>query len=329
MGDILLCGDFNARVGLQQDYIAEDDTYFVPVHNDYPIDQDILTRESQDHVLDSSRGRDLIDICIGQQLRILNGRALGDMLGQYTCHTPNGSSTVDYVIVSEKFLDQVLFFRVTEFIPTLSDTHCNLEWAITARYKMTKSNNTVKIHQCPPNFIWDNESAEQFVTALSSNEIQTRLLKFADNFTSCTDKSQETASEAATEFSEIIISAATKSLKRKKLRKNKSKYKNKKWFTPSLRQMRFNLINYGKVFSKYPRDPQVRNHYYKMYREYTKARKKASKQYRQSILDQLVNLHDDNPKLYWQLIKDLKKTMKGDRTVILLMHQLGCLILGI
>ena len=101
------------------------------------------------HVLDS-RGRDLIDICIGQQLRILNGRALGDMLGQYTCHTPNGSSTVDYVIVSEKFLDQVLFFRVTEFIPTLSDTHCKLEWAITARYKMTKSNNTVKFHQCPP-----------------------------------------------------------------------------------------------------------------------------------------------------------------------------------
>ena len=81
----------------------------------------------------------------------------------------------------------------------------------------------------PPNFIWDNESAEQFVNALSSNEIQTRLLKFADNFTSCTDKFQETANEAATEFSEIIISAATKSLKRKKLRKKKSKtYKNKK-----------------------------------------------------------------------------------------------------
>jgi hypothetical protein len=52
-----------------------------------------------------------------------NGRVLGDMLGHYTCYTPNGASVVDYVMVSEGILDQVLYFKVTNFIPTLSDAH--------------------------------------------------------------------------------------------------------------------------------------------------------------------------------------------------------------
>lgn len=31
-----------------------------------------------------SRGNDLVDLCICQQLRILNGRIIGDLFGKYT-----------------------------------------------------------------------------------------------------------------------------------------------------------------------------------------------------------------------------------------------------
>ena len=53
----------------------------------------------------------------------------------YTCHTPNGSSTVDYVLVSESILDQILYFRILNCIPTLSDKHCKLEWELLVKYK--------------------------------------------------------------------------------------------------------------------------------------------------------------------------------------------------
>jgi hypothetical protein len=53
----------------------------------------------------------------------------------YTSHTPNGSSTVDYVLVSESILDQILYFRILNFIPTLSDKHCKLEWELLVKYK--------------------------------------------------------------------------------------------------------------------------------------------------------------------------------------------------
>jgi hypothetical protein len=63
-----------------------------------------------------------------QIIRVLNGRVLGDMLGHYTCYAPNGVSVVDYAMVSDGIQDQVLHFKVTDFIRTLSDAHCKMEW---------------------------------------------------------------------------------------------------------------------------------------------------------------------------------------------------------
>ena len=85
-----------------------------------------------------------------------------------------------------------------------------------------------------------------------------------------------------------------------------NKKRNKKWYDKDLFKMRKNLINYGKVYSKYPNDPLVKGHYYKLYREYSKARKFKYRQYKQSLLQQIESLFDSNPKAYWKLINDLK-----------------------
>lgn len=76
-----------------------------------------------------TRGKELLDVCVSQQIRIFNGLTLGYMFGHYTCYIqfPNGASVVHYVKVSEGILDEVLHFKVADFIHTLSDTHCKLE----------------------------------------------------------------------------------------------------------------------------------------------------------------------------------------------------------
>jgi hypothetical protein len=94
-GDILLCGDFNARTAVDLDFICDDDHQFIPVYQNYDTDRNMVKRKSKDQITD---GRSLLDFCIVNQLRILNGIVLGDMqagLGQFTCHTSNGSSVVD------------------------------------------------------------------------------------------------------------------------------------------------------------------------------------------------------------------------------------------
>lgn len=63
---------------------------------------------------------------------------MGDSFGKFTCYTPNGFSAVDYVLASESILNQIPFFKVSDFIPTLSDAHCKLSWNIYAKFPNIK-----------------------------------------------------------------------------------------------------------------------------------------------------------------------------------------------
>ena len=66
LGNILLCGDFNARIGTQPDFVVQDDNSFAPLFDSYPIDRPILHRHSLDTTVDT-RGKHLLDLCISNQ----------------------------------------------------------------------------------------------------------------------------------------------------------------------------------------------------------------------------------------------------------------------
>ena len=78
--------------------------------------------------------------------------------GKFSCHTYNGSITVDYVIVSEPLLFEIPLFNIANFIPTISDTHCKLSWEIKSKYKILPSVNTSTDIPFPKQYIWDDTS---------------------------------------------------------------------------------------------------------------------------------------------------------------------------
>ena len=112
----------------------------------YAVDLPSTPRVSKDAILDT-RGKSMHDFCIGNQIRILNGRCFGDMFGRYTCYTPNGASVVDYTMVSESILHKVLNFYVSDFLATMSDCHSKLSWAILANFN--GSNNVQNLKPVP------------------------------------------------------------------------------------------------------------------------------------------------------------------------------------
>ena len=72
----------------------------------------------------NNNGRKLIELCKGMDLKIVNGcfgsdRALGD----FTCVKKNGSSVIDYVVLSSTLMPNILSFEVADFDPCLSDVH--------------------------------------------------------------------------------------------------------------------------------------------------------------------------------------------------------------
>jgi hypothetical protein len=84
----------------------------VQQHDDYTPDVEIINRFSRDTVL-LPRGRTLNDMCIQTGLIILNGRCIGDLTGNFTCHNFHGSSVVDYACVSECLLPKLKLFNNT------------------------------------------------------------------------------------------------------------------------------------------------------------------------------------------------------------------------
>ena len=93
-----MTGDFNGRTGTANDFIANDCGSFTPLHNEYRVDLSIKPRVREDECHKTcTRGQRLLDLCISSQLRILNGRMLGDPRGKFTYHGPQGSSVIDYL----------------------------------------------------------------------------------------------------------------------------------------------------------------------------------------------------------------------------------------
>ncbi|CAC5385034.1 unnamed protein product [Mytilus coruscus] len=180
----------NARTGTGKlDFIDNDSQdNLLPLYDNYNPDYDISDRHSKD-----------------TGLRILNGRTRGDLIGQLTWHNPRGSSIVDFFIVSEELLDKVDFFKVHNFLADLSD-HSQVSFMLNIDMKVPVLDTRSEHSQItPPRYIWNEESALKFQTALTSNDMQEKI----SNVLSDDSYSQNMTSK----LNDIIYEAAGKSLK--------------------------------------------------------------------------------------------------------------------
>jgi hypothetical protein len=65
-----------------------------------------------------------------------------------------------------------------------------------------------------------------------------------------------------------------------------------KWFDNDLDKLREKVLAQGKMYSKFPKDPVIRGHYYKLCREYNKLRKTKYRQFKAEIINKLDSLYN-------------------------------------
>ena len=95
-GNIIICGDFNARCGNEADYIASVD--------------DVTERATIDYKK-NHYGDILLDFLINSNCVMMNGRCDGN--NDYTSISGKGVAVVDYAIVSQEYLHKCSDFCVT------------------------------------------------------------------------------------------------------------------------------------------------------------------------------------------------------------------------
>ena len=123
--EIFMMGDLNDRIGEKNYFVenndlnAQDD--YLPIPDDFEVNTNIRKRKPLNNIEVSGHHKQLLNFCKATGLKILNGRVGDDReMGNFTCHTSAGSSTVDYCLTRERNFDHVENFYVGE-INTISD----------------------------------------------------------------------------------------------------------------------------------------------------------------------------------------------------------------
>lgn len=314
-GYIVLMGDFNSRTNMLNDYIQHD--HYCNIESDilpdfYIHDNEELIRNNCDSSINEN-GQSLIDMCIESQLRILNGRMLGDSLGYYTYYGPRGNSTIDYFVVSNDLLSKFSFVNVMP--PTELSDHCVIQSAIKANYN---KNNSDKANQpcgksLPGKYYIQEDTKTKFISSLVDEE-STTLLNQLLNEIEDNDKSVEQLTENLTA---IIRLSANKSCQFRPFKhKTKKKRFKKRWYDGNCMTMKRELRSLGKKLQKNPNNAYLRESFFKLQKEYKRTVKFKMKSFTKSMIDQLDSLHDNDPKRFWDVLDKLNNKSKANENPI-------------
>ncbi|XDV34453.1 hypothetical protein PO909_004611 [Leuciscus waleckii] len=108
-GNVLLCGNFNARTGSEPNDIDPKGSEYVFGQNPPSLTRKLPPRNNLDQTVNKN-SRELVQLCRASGLYILNCRIRGDSFGRFTCCSGLGASVVDYAITD---MDQSSFSAFT------------------------------------------------------------------------------------------------------------------------------------------------------------------------------------------------------------------------
>lgn len=290
-GNILLCGDFNARTGTEPDCIDPAGNSHIFNNLSAPLIPITMTRNNPDKTINKN-GKELVHLCRALGLYMLNGRIRGDSLGRFTYCSALGTSVVDYAI-TDMDPSSISAFTVRPQSP-FSD-HCQITTFLKSMNDKTFVQNPSKLIQLNQRYKWNSDSATEFNKAISSveitNSINMLLLKeFRPN--------SDDVNLAAEEISDIYNRAAKKANLLKNCKNVKRKPSKQKWFDHECREKRKILRQLSNKKHHDQKNTCVRQNYCEALKDYKFTIKKKKQHYYNQTLQQIEDSLQSNT--FWE-----------------------------
>ena len=326
-GNVILCGDFNARTGTMEDYIQMDGDNNVYTMPSYYMTDAVSKRYSSDSIT-QKYGRKLINICIDNNIYILNGRTLGDLQGSPTCFSPKGKSVVDYFICSQNIMPMVIKFHVDKL--NMFSDHCPLKLSVHLPIQIEPPDLKLPKHQIQKNkdgiktekrnftekrdscysFEWESDSAEKLLSVLDSTCISKQITDISDsikNISQENESAKEKIERSVTDLTNVVISATKQAVKHKTRKgKHKSHKQGKKWFTMECRTLRKEVRSLLNALNRHPFRKDIQTKYFSALKSYNRTVKRVKNEYKNKLVSNLNSAMENNPKEVWKILSDLK-----------------------
>ena len=308
-GEIVLMGDMNAHISRKDyDYIKMDsnDLLIDDLPSTYKVDNIMKDRNIIKEQSTNVYGKQILDLCISAELRILNGRILGDTMGRLTSYNFRGTAVDDYCICSASLLNSVLSFEVDEYCPLLSD-HCPITLTLHS-YMVNLPDTQLKTFNPPK---WSRDIEEKFaknIEIANFDNIQNLLQQVPSESTQA-DKTNK-LNKAITSFNNILTLSASKH--NRKTRRTNPKRKNKPWFDKEC-QSKLRLIRkLCRDLKKQPWDNSMRLSILVERKKLNKMIRKNHRRHKKQIYDKLLNTEEKDPSLFWNLIDTLQEKSREE-----------------
>ncbi len=308
LGDVMMIGDFNSRVGNLKDFIINDDLIGIENNFIYSVDKNFGPRGHIDSFV-NKHGKKLIELCISSGLRILNGRKIGDLGGYLTYFGSQGSSTNDFIISHFNCFDRFQSMNVSN--PNEFSDHCLVSCQFDCNFH--KSSEKVPIdlvdnNDSPPNvkkFKWSDLHTRIYRDALNSTE-GLQNISACENFSH--DDSKCFINGMLERINDVMINAS-KNLNIYNFRhKNKKSKPKKKWMDKECWAVRRDLRSMAR---KIHTNPCLRAQFIALRKHYKQLCKKKALDHKNRVIKKLEDLNvTKNYQDFWSELKNLK--MKDD-----------------
>ena len=165
-------------------------------------------------------------------------------------------------------------------------------------------NNSEINHPIKVKYIYDEKRKDMFEKHMANDP---SLLKLNYSLSQNMDFTENTIDETISNLNTIITTAARKSFFVKKVINNQNKKNDnrKDWYTRSCKGYRNKFRLCSKKLSKDPYNKALLNKFLQARSEYKKECRKAEKCHRQSLTKKLLGLENNDPKLFWNIIKKM------------------------
>ena len=295
--DIMIMGDLNARTGNEKDFI--DIVQHVPELDEYNDVwyAGIPDRTSCDNVVNRS-GIKLLEFCKMFGICIVNGRSGNDKgVGNFTFVNSNGSSVIDYMLISNDCLDRLANFSIGE---RTESCHFPLEATVLAE----SASDNVSDSNC------SNHAKNQFYLIKDSTieSIRNTLMALLDNnglmqITNLINNTHEQIDNVLEKVLEIVEKSLNCCKQKQQTHK---KLTQPPWFDSECWKGKREKI---KALQNYRKDrtPANLDLYLDLKQNFKRICKKKKNDMYDKKLNELVQ-NASNPKSFWKKLKRLTNT---------------------
>ena len=295
--DVIICGDLNSRSKDNDDFGHCTD---IPGLN-YLANEDrdassLIERNNRDKNT-NSYGKELLEIAIGANVTIRNGRTIGDMFGEYTHMGYQGLSTVDYFLASKNIQASNTTLKVGKF--TEFSDHAPLTFSL---LNLVKECPVISLHaqeDAPTKYRWTEDDKQKFIATQAEPEIKELIENLSDLHTN----TEEDVLQLNDAIVNILHKIADTSLT-KPTRSNHPKKKKKKWFDNECRTAKKILRKTVNHFNKDKQNINARYGVYSARKEYRSIMNRKSFQFRLQMNKEIEGTHLNN--IDWSILKKLR-----------------------